>query len=586
MKKVYLGMLLLGSAALLAACGGSKPDPAVDYNIKLKGDSVVTEEFKEKNSNLNENYKGAKSFNKKQEKLPTGYSDPGSTASGAGLQVIQRDSDGKFAVYSTLAEKFIIDARLTESNLNSNDDTMFGKVFSYKDSNNKWYIADGRGNLLLEVSEDPSSEMYIQYYEQEYNGRSIVVSMLTYHESGTTKHASFFYKEDGTATRNLNDVLEPTSKKGETPVEEQYRYDLSSYGVNRTVVEYQQGQVGKTYVVYENDGTEAARIEIPADYNAYVFGAKILYQRATYSGTTECEVDTKMYDLDKLTTKDVNFPAVIANFKLLEKVNDKDDLVAAVQVREINDNNTLGSLRTLIIDEDLDARDDITRQNFVFWTKLHNGYYYSSERVLYDTEFKPVVNFSYLNGDFTFDQEFEFFYSRNYDGMYFQSISAEGKTMFDDEFVYGERFSHNDVYFNGVFMCHNAKDTSDSNPYYVDALSGNSFKLESKTTDTLIVSETISGNLIIRTEEKATGGVGTGVKKAIIKSIDGTVIDTQENVQFVFDLYSSAGDGFQQKYLEQNDYHCIGYQFVSGDGTSMIYYTGDFAVNSIPTPNA
>ncbi|MCR4880209.1 MAG: hypothetical protein K5906_04575 [Bacilli bacterium] len=596
MKKVYLGMLLLGGAALLAGCGGSKPDAAVNFNIQIKGDSVVTEEFKNKNYNLNEDYTNNKRTVKaSKNEMPEGYEGVSiALSSPGGLMVYKNKNTEKYGIYSEYAKKFVVEARLTSTYIYTYEDSMFGNLASYKDIDNNYYIIDASGNVLVNCGENQPSSVYASYTEQEYENIKVLLSYLTYTVGTQTKHETFFYKEDGSTTKDIGDIIKPISKKGEVPYVDQDLYDLNQYGIERTMVEYRLDNNDKVYVVYEKDGNEATRIEIPGDYQSYVFGPKILYQRVA-GNSTNIELETKMYDLKNLTVKDVEFPAAITDFKELERVNEKDPLVAAVKVREINENKAVGSTRTLIIDNDLVAHDDITYQNFAFWTKLHNGYFYSgnisstyASGILYDAQYKPVLNFAKIDAEFRFDKEFEFFYSNNYNDIYFQVLNAEGKTMFDEKYYYGDRFTLNNVNYNAIFRAHNAKDLDDNNAYYLDALTGNVVTLENKETDTLKVTETLYADnlVIVRIEQEVVDGVVSEAKKVILKTLDGQVVDTRENIRYIFINMLATNDHFQQRYLDKNYYQIVEYQSMDStveiDGS--LLSTGEFKVNPVPAP--
>ena len=196
MRKVYLTLLVLGMASSLVACGGGA---SRDEGFLIQeGKSVVTEELKQANIQTNKEYREESYQAKKQKALPEGYMEE----SGGNVAAEILSKDGKYGVYSVLKEEFLIEARLTlEPTVYNDKETGFSVLYK-EPSNNKWYFADGVGNILYSSKNSFNVEslggsyriQYMQKTDPETREKTLFSAIMISEQDATITYADPIYK--------------------------------------------------------------------------------------------------------------------------------------------------------------------------------------------------------------------------------------------------------------------------------------------------------------------------------------------------------------------------------------------------------
>ena len=566
MKKVYLALSSLLAIGLLAACSGKGSDR--DYIIS-EGKKVVNEEMMEANYNQNKSY-GTKAYKSFEWKVPDGYTLEVDSFQQNGVYLLQKD--GKYAIYSALGNKFLLDAKALNI-YDIENDSVTGLFVKYNTSDSNYVLADGVGNKLYEGTSDFSYAVARTLYTDELDiDHSFLRVKITKTNSSTSENSyEFRYFEYDQTSLKATQIECPTYWRDDNiPAGEDYNVgtiiDLSKYGVKRTIKAFGTQQIGYTIVAYDEEGEEEATFRLNEGFKLIPYGCNFIAERVNETtsggsqvkGASNFKVEHKFINLRSLKQSDVDLPAIIQNysFEMLKPYELEDDeYYSTVTLQEVKEDGSLGDYRTMIIDEDFDLHDDITFKNFVKWTRLHNGYFYDQDNAtVYDEEFNPVFSSSGLN----LNLETETFVNSS------TVVNLEGKRVFASRY----RSFSNSNSLNGVFM---ASDTQSKkaaeNEVLANAADGTVKTLENTTS----VTESFISNAIGFIKRVETTSAGT---KGALKTYDGqTTIATAEGFNSSYG-FSFSGQFNQQGSIEteyRHSFTAFDYKIDSATKTSIVY---------------
>ena len=386
---------------LLTACNGTS------LKAMEHGDNILTDEIVKANLSVNKNHKDSQTVTYTSKTIPTsltGY-EIANVHYSYGFFDIRKENTSSYSydygVYSFFAEKVILEPRLS-STVNYEYDRVFGFTMNYRDTDDKYYIADGGGNVLYD------SESYIYDYDMNYTVvDGTLYSILNVNTYSTYETIYHSYDNSGKATAVESIGEEPENV---IPAGEYYRvktYDFEKLGLNRYLTRFNDN----SYILYNKDGTVVANIDIPYGASVNVIGKKLYYQISRDMGSNASKYDyinngnyytleTYVYDLSAEKVEPVE-AKIAALFVASTAVYNKDGApeYAAVSMYEILKNRALDSRKIYIMADDGKLHDDITLKPLSYDSMiLSNGNIYSyNNRSLLNSNREPLVSFSDVN---------------------------------------------------------------------------------------------------------------------------------------------------------------------------------------------
>lgn len=207
-------------------------------------------------------------------------------------------------------------------------------------------------------------------------------------------------------------------------------YEEFSYSYNENIL--------SVYKNYELVST----FENVMSYSFY--NDKIIYSVATlfsidsdkkygYIDGDKYNISSYIYDINKKENNELDTNLLIYDIKKLNSFNKEEYFL--IDYMAINNNKTLSSLKSAIIDKEMSVRRDVTGMNYLSMIKVTEDRYYNSvTNIIYDNELKVVADISMM-GFLTYLKDQKVFV--HYYSPFYILIDLNGKSLTDIyEYIY------------------------------------------------------------------------------------------------------------------------------------------------------
>ena len=433
-----------------------------------KGEDILSDEIIEQNMNVNENYSEKQlEFSAKKMTLPTNATyEVYTNWRQYGVVIVRErkdeESPWKYGLYSYAAGKLLIEPRLEYDSFQFRSDNQFGCIFAFYDVDERYYLADGAGNILY--SSDRSyfvSEIFAYGYYNPLNYSTIEIddeiglySTLSVYDQVKNEQGQYTYKqvykyfkydEKGKATEieKLPVIEEEGKQAGESYTAKESAYSFEKLGLERYYIALGAGR----YAVYDLEDKLIGYVTVPTNVNGttFIIGTKMYYQAYYVLANDAKEYDvlqngyktileTYCVDFETLETTKVDFRGV---FYGETDLLDEEGLptYGILRFAEIRADKLVGETKAYIIDEELVLHDEMTYKQYLSGGKLlSNGNIYYNRR-LYNQDGEIIADFSNLD-DIEVNYEKELFTGRRYSSEtnrnYLVIVNNEGKLVIPD----------------------------------------------------------------------------------------------------------------------------------------------------------
>ena len=569
-KSILLATLSI-PLLLLSACGGASKLGGLEL-----GDNVINEGILKANIAENKNYKEPETIKYTTKQLTTTFTGyEVNNHYDYGCATVWNETTYKYGVYSYLAGKYLINARLEDSP-DMYDDSVFGFRMRYYDTDDNYYIADGAGNVLYK------SSSYL--YNPNINYTVIDDTLYSTVEiNGYSGYEILYFKYDAKGKATKIDALPSSSTytpTDVTPAGEIFRtktYNFEKLGLDRYLTAY-----SSTYIVlYNKDNSLVKEYSIPSGATGFVVGKKFIYQVRTDVGINAKEYDyayngsyykikTTIVNLETLEEKEEKIGVVFSGGQTMLDEN-KAPKYSVVSVSVIN-NGALEPTKTYVMTDDLVLHDDVTGK---FLSSggiiLQNGnIYFSYDHVLVDKDCKPVSSFSSVSS---------------------LSFNSANETFIGTLYHSDESGSH-----NSFFYCNNEgkmlvpTKTYSSSSYSL--LSNGYLKLKRLTDDKDVLYDTRNSKEIEMTKEQSLSGdflisaKNTSKTTTPAYTISYTVVGEDKALKtFTNAIGGPSNVATISRYFYNTQFKIINVSLSAGTQYHM-FANGTFTANAISAPTA